>query len=68
MAEILGEAGELVETKAPESLANAILRLLDDPTLRGRLGHAARERAAKFTMRRMAQRTYEAYLATLNLQ
>jgi len=44
------------------------LRLLDDPTLRGRLGHTARERAAKFTMRRMAQRTYEAYLATLNLQ
>ncbi|HLB88022.1 MAG TPA: glycosyltransferase family 1 protein [Terriglobales bacterium] len=66
MAEVLGNTGELVETKAPESLANAITRLLDDPTLRRRLGDAARERAAMFTTARMAQRTYEAYLIALN--
>src|SRR4029077_4928410 len=62
MAEVVGSAGMLVETKEPSSLANAIARLLDDPSMRRQLSAAGRERAAMFTTDRMAQRTYETYL------
>jgi glycosyltransferase involved in cell wall biosynthesis len=66
MAEVVGSAGMLVETKEPSSLANAIARLLDDPSMRRQLSAAGRERAAMFTTDRMAQRTYETYLLALN--
>jgi glycosyltransferase involved in cell wall biosynthesis len=41
-----GDAGLVVETSAPESIASALGRLLDDPALARRLGNAARERMA----------------------
>ncbi len=40
-----GGAGELVAPEDPAVLASAILRLLDDPERRARLGSAARKRA-----------------------
>jgi glycosyltransferase involved in cell wall biosynthesis len=41
-----GDAGLVVETSAPEPIAAALGRLLDDPALARRLGNAARERMA----------------------
>jgi glycosyltransferase involved in cell wall biosynthesis len=38
-----GETGLLVDVDAPDQLADAVERLLDDPGLRSRLGAAARE-------------------------
>ena len=39
-----GETGLLVEPRDPKGLAAAILRLMDDPALRARLGEAGEER------------------------
>lgn len=47
MAEALGDAGLLVPARQPRRLGQAILRLLDDPTLRAELGRRARERALR---------------------
>lgn len=57
---LLAEAGDV------EELAEATLRLLRDPGLRGRLGSAARARyEAEFTSARFAERVVAALLATL---
>jgi glycosyltransferase involved in cell wall biosynthesis len=43
--ELVGEAGVIVPTRSPESLAQAMLALMRaSPDARGLLGHAARER------------------------
>jgi len=65
MAEIVGEAGALVETADPEALGAAISGLLDAPERRAQLGAAAHERAAIFTLERMARLTYANYRAAL---
>jgi glycosyltransferase involved in cell wall biosynthesis len=39
-----GETGLLVEKQNPKALASAILRLIEDPAFRKRLGRAARQR------------------------
>jgi glycosyltransferase involved in cell wall biosynthesis len=62
MAEVVGEAGVRVETKNVEALAGAISNLLSAPSRREALSSAARERAKTFTVRRMAQQTFESYL------
>jgi glycosyltransferase involved in cell wall biosynthesis len=66
MAEIVGEAGALVETADPEALAATISALLDAPERRARLGAAAHQRAAAFTVERMARLTYASYRAALD--
>jgi glycosyltransferase involved in cell wall biosynthesis len=56
------QTGLLVPPGVPESLAAAILRLLGDPTLRLRLGRAARQSIlANFDQRQMLQRTFTLY-------
>ena len=47
------------------ALRQALSALIDDQALRTRLGHAARERAARFTASRMAGGYLQAYLALL---
>ena len=66
MAEVVGEAGVLVETAVPEALAAAIAKLLENESRRRELGSCARERAREFSLERMATLTYDSYLAALN--
>jgi glycosyltransferase involved in cell wall biosynthesis len=61
MAEVVGDAGVLVETADPEQLAGALGALLRDPARRGRLGARARARAADWTTERMARETLACY-------
>ena len=57
-----GETGLLVPPDEPGALATAILRLLEEPGLRQRLGEAARERVvAGFSTERMVLGTLEVY-------
>ena len=65
MAEILGDAGVLVETKDPDALARAMESLLGDPQRRADLAQRARRRAASFSIERMADRTVRSYLTAL---
>ena len=52
-----GREGLLVPPRSPGPLGEAILRLIDDPDLRARLGRAARERAVeRFDERRVVDR------------
>ena len=67
MAEVVGDAGALVETKNADLLAAAIASLLEDPRRRRQLGEAARRRARAFSMRRMAALTYASYRAVLKV-
>ncbi len=56
------ECGLLVEPRDADGLAAALLRLIEDPDLRARMGRAARRRIAEhFDGRRMAERTCEIY-------
>jgi glycosyltransferase involved in cell wall biosynthesis len=65
MAEIIGNAGILIETQNTEELAGAIARLLADRDLRQSLTAAARNRASEFTVQRMARQTYDSYLTAV---
>lgn len=57
-----GESGMLVEPADPGALAAAIGRLLDDTSLRVRLGKAGRQRVLRlFTWRAAAERTAAVY-------
>ena len=60
-----GVSGILVPPQSPEALAEAMIRLAQDPALRQRMGQAARERAQeRFSVERMA-REYEQLYAKL---
>jgi len=61
MAEVVGDAGVLVESGGPEALAAAIQGLLRDPERCADLSARARMRAASFTVGRMAEHTHAVY-------
>jgi len=62
LPEVVGDAGLLVPPRDPQALAGAVNRLLDDPALRERLGHAARERVVEtFRWERAARETAAVY-------
>ena len=56
-----GVNGKLVPVDHPESLAEAINDLLDDPAERSRLGHNAQLAAQRFSLARMASDTERVY-------
>jgi glycosyltransferase involved in cell wall biosynthesis len=55
-----GEAGLLVPPRDPAALAEALLRLLQDPELQARLRDAGRRHARQFSWERVADRFLEA--------
>jgi glycosyltransferase involved in cell wall biosynthesis len=65
MAEIVGEAGALVETADSAVLAEAISTLLEAPARRAELAATARERSRTFTVEQMARLTLASYCFTL---
>lgn len=64
--EITGDAAVLFEAMEATELAEAIRRLLQDPTRRASLGEAGRARAASFTWARTARQTADAYRRALD--
>lgn len=57
-----GETGLLVPPRNPEALARAIIRLLKNPELCTRMGHAGKERVLKqFSIQRMVTKTQQLY-------
>src|SRR5262245_643771 len=61
MREVAGGAALLVEPESPEAIAGAIVSILEDPALAGRLSAMGRERAAGFTWERAAAQTLALY-------
>jgi L-malate glycosyltransferase len=62
------QTGLLAEPKNPAALADAILRLLDTPTLAKRLGKAGRDHAlAGFTAEKTVEKTIAAYAAIMKI-
>ncbi len=62
--EVMGDAGLLVDPNRPEDIAEKIERILTDAQLESRLSQKARQRAAEFSWRAMAEKTLEVYLKT----
>ena len=61
MAEVAGDAAELVDPIDARALADGIERVLSDETYGQRLAARGRERAAAFTWERAAERVVEVY-------
>ena len=72
LPEVVGESGVtamLVEPGDPSALASAIATLLDDATLRRRIGAAGRERVLeRFTWKAAARRTVDVYRLAIEAQ
>ncbi len=60
-----GIDGLLAPVRDPDALGAAIARLVNDPSLAGRLGDSARERAESFSVERMTDATERVYDAVL---
>jgi glycosyltransferase involved in cell wall biosynthesis len=65
MAEVVENTGALVDAADPDALATAVSALLEAPEQRARFAAAARQRAAAFTVERMARQTLASYYAAL---
>jgi glycosyltransferase involved in cell wall biosynthesis len=69
MAEIINshEVGRLVPPKSPQSIARAVVELLNDPVLRYRLGAAARKRVlCEYNIDRVGDLQEESYQRAIN--
>jgi len=65
VAEVVGDAGLLVDEQDPDALGDALVTLLGDESLRSRLRAVAKPRAARFSWDRAADDTLAVY-RTLN--
>ena len=61
MPEVAGEAALYFDPHRPDSIAEAVIRILIDPELAHRLSVAGLERQEQFTWRRAAEETLEVY-------
>jgi glycosyltransferase involved in cell wall biosynthesis len=61
LPEVAGEAALLVDPFCEEQIANALLRLASDESLRNQLRSLGFQRAASFTWEKTAQSTYRVY-------
>jgi glycosyltransferase involved in cell wall biosynthesis len=61
LEEIAGDAAVLVDPMSEESIANALGKLLGDPSLRVRLGRAGLLRSATFSFKKTAEQTVRVY-------
>jgi glycosyltransferase involved in cell wall biosynthesis len=61
LPEVLGDAGLLVDPDDPETIADAMRRLLEDSALRRRMADAGVARAAQYTWTSSARRLLEMY-------
>lgn len=61
LPEVVGEDGLLFDPRSPDSLAEALLRILRDEDLRLDLSRRGRARAARWTWEETARRHLEAY-------
>jgi glycosyltransferase involved in cell wall biosynthesis len=65
LPEVAGDAAVLVNPEDAEELADAIMRVLDDPSLQSQLRALGVERAKQFTWQRAAQQTLAVYRAVV---
>ncbi len=65
LPEVAGDAGLLVDPFDVDALADALARLLDDPSARAKLRQKGIARAGQFTWARAAERTWEVYCRLL---
>jgi glycosyltransferase involved in cell wall biosynthesis len=61
LPEHVGEAGILVPPQDEEALFQALVKILQDPDLRGELSRKGPERAAQYSWNRTAQETLDVY-------
>lgn len=62
-----GETGFLVDKKKPEQIADAIIKLANDPALIGKMGRSAREKFEKqFTMNKNVDNIINTFTKALN--
>lgn len=61
VAEVVGDAGLLVDEADPSALGDALVTFLNDETLRSRLRERAKPRAARFSWERAADDTLAVY-------
>ncbi|MCZ6619133.1 MAG: glycosyltransferase family 4 protein [Gammaproteobacteria bacterium] len=66
LPEVVGDAAVVVPAKSSEALANAMADLLENPSMRARIGHLGREHIlARFSWQRAAGETAELYREAL---
>ncbi len=61
LPEVVGDAGIMVDPLNAEELADAMLRVLQDPALRSDMSRNGLERARKFSWERTAKQTLDVY-------
>jgi glycosyltransferase involved in cell wall biosynthesis len=61
LQEVAGDAALLVDPMSEESIAQALAKVLGDPSLRLRLGRAGLARSAAFSFKKTAEQTAHVY-------
>jgi glycosyltransferase involved in cell wall biosynthesis len=67
LPEVVGDAALLVDPYDVEDIANALVRVLDDETLRADLVARGRERVSHFSWERSAKAIHECYMKVLGV-
>ena len=66
LPEVVGDAGILVNPEDTDDIANGILRLVEDRSLRNQLKEKGLQQAQKFSLERMTKETLEVYEEIIN--